>query len=62
MRKSTGLREILAYEVTKLVHGEDGTPKTQDAAGLSSQEKRMDDVPKTVMPAEKFEGEGVQAS
>jgi tyrosyl-tRNA synthetase len=53
-------KEILAYEVTKLVHGEEEAKKAQDAArALFAGKGSMDDVPKTVMPAEKFEGEGV---
>lgn len=52
-------KEILAYEVTKLVHGEDEALKAQDAArALFSGGGNMDDVPKTQMPASEFEGEG----
>jgi tyrosyl-tRNA synthetase len=53
-------KEILAFEVTKLVHGEEEAQKAQDAArALFAGKGSMDDVPKTVMPAEKFDGEGV---
>lgn len=53
-------KEVLAFEVTKLVHGEEEAQKAQDAArALFAGQGSMDDVPKTVMPAEKFEGEGV---
>lgn len=52
-------KEILAYEVTKLVHGEDEARKAQDAArALFSGNGNMDDVPKTQIPASEFEGEG----
>jgi len=53
-------KEVLAYEVTKLVHGEEEARKAQDAArALFSGGGNMDDVPKTVMPASAFEGEGM---
>jgi len=53
-------KEILAFEVTKLVHGEEEANKAQDAArALFAGGGSMDDVPKTVMSAEKFDGEGV---
>lgn len=53
-------KEILAFEVTKLVHGEEEAQKAQDAArALFAGGGNMDDVPKTQMPAAAFEGEGM---
>lgn len=53
-------KEILAFEVTKLVHGEEEAQKAQDAArALFAGGGNMDDVPKTQMPAGAFEGEGM---
>ena len=53
-------KEILAFEVTKLVHGEEEATKAQEAArALFSGEGSMEDVPKTQLPADKFEGEGM---
>ena len=53
-------KEILAFEVTKLVHGEEEAQKAQDAArALFAGSGSMEDVPKTQMPAADFEGEGV---
>ena len=53
-------KEILAYEVTKLVHSEEDAKKSQDAArALFSGGGNMDDVPQTQMPAAAFEGEGM---
>jgi len=53
-------KEVLAYEVTRLVHGDDEAAKAQDAArALFSGAGSMDDVPKTVMDASAFDGEGV---
>jgi len=52
-------KEILAYEVTKLVHGEEEAKKAQEASrALFAGGGSMDDVPKTRMPASEFEGEG----
>lgn len=52
-------KEVLAYEVTKLVHGEEEARKAQDAArALFAGGGNMDEVPKTRMPASEFEGEG----
>ena len=52
-------KEILAFEVTKLVHGTEEAQKAQDAArALFSGGGSMDDVPKTQLPASDFEGEG----
>ncbi|MDD2215413.1 MAG: tyrosine--tRNA ligase [Eubacteriales bacterium] len=53
-------KEILAFEVTKLVHGEEEATKAQEAArALFSGEGSMEDVPKTQLPVDKFEGEGM---
>ena len=53
-------KEILAFEVTKLVHGEEEAQKAQDAArALFAGGGNLDDVPKTQMPASKFEGAGM---
>jgi tyrosyl-tRNA synthetase len=53
-------KEILAFEVTKLVHGEEEAQKAQAAArALFAGGGNMDDVPKTQMPASAFDGEGM---
>ena len=53
-------KEVLAFEVTRLVHGETEAQKAQDAArALFSGGGSMADVPKTVIPASEFEGEGM---
>ena len=53
-------KEILAFEVTKLVHGEDEANKAQDAAkALFAGGGNMEDVPKTQIQASAFEGEGM---
>ncbi len=53
-------KEILAFEITKLVHGEEEATKAQEAArALFSGGGSMDNVPKTVMDSAKFEGEGM---
>jgi len=52
-------KEILAYEVTKLVHGEVEAKKAQEASrALFAGGGSMENVPKTRMPASEFEGEG----
>lgn len=52
-------KEILAFEVTRLVHGDEEAQKAQDAArALFAGGGSMDDVPKTQLPAAEFEGEG----
>ncbi len=52
-------KEILAFEVTKLVHGEEEAAKAQDAArALFSGGGDLNNVPKTQIPASDFEGEG----
>lgn len=53
-------KEILAYEVTKLVHGEEEAVKAMEAArALFSGEGNLEDVPSTAIPATEFEGEGM---
>lgn len=53
-------KEILAFEVTKLVHGEEEAKKAEDAAkALFGAGANMDDVPTTDMDKARFEGEGV---
>ncbi|HHX13820.1 MAG TPA: tyrosine--tRNA ligase [Clostridiales bacterium] len=53
-------KEILAYEVTSLVHGKEEAEKAQQAArALFTGQGLTDDVPKTVLSAEVFAGEGV---
>lgn len=53
-------KEILAFEVTKLVHGQEEAEKAQEAArALFAGEGSMEDVPKTIMAGERFAGEGV---
>ena len=53
-------KEILAFEVTKLVHGKEEAQKTQDAAkALFGSGQNMEDVPTTDMDKMRFEGEGV---
>ncbi len=53
-------KEILAYEVTKLVHGEAEAEKAQSAArALFAGGGSMADVPTTVMEKSRFEGEGM---
>ncbi len=52
-------KEVLAFEVTKLVHGAEEAQKAQDAArALFAGGGNMEDVPKTQLPASEFEGEG----
>ncbi len=53
-------KEVLAYEVTRLVHGEDEAGKAQEAArALFSGGGSLEDVPKTVISAGEFGGEGM---
>jgi len=53
-------KEVLAFEVTKLVHGEEEAQKAQDAArALFAGGGSLDDVPKTQMQTSRFEGEGM---
>ena len=49
-------KEVLAFEVTKLVHGEEEAVKAQDSArALFAQGGSLDDVPSTEFGKEKFE-------
>ena len=53
-------KEILAYEVTKLVHGEEEASKALDGARAAfSGGGSMDNIPTTKMDKSRFEGEGV---
>lgn len=53
-------KEILAYEVTRLVHGDDEAAKAQEAArALFSGSGSLEDVPKSMMAASEFDGEGM---
>lgn len=53
-------KEVLAYEVTKLVHGEEEAEKAQAAArALFAGGGDMNNVPTTQMPVSEFEGEGM---
>jgi tyrosyl-tRNA synthetase len=53
-------KEILAYEVTQLVHGEEEAAKAQEAAkALFAGGGSLDDVPKTQIPSSEFSGDGM---
>jgi len=53
-------KEILAYEVTKLVHGEEEAQKALDGARAAfAGGGSMENIPTTVMPRADFEGEGM---
>ena len=53
-------KEILAYEVTKLVHGEDEAIKARDGARAAfGGSGSMDNLPTTKMDARDFAGEGM---
>lgn len=53
-------KEILAFEVTKLVHGEDEAHKAQDAARAAfSGGDNLENIPTTKLDASLFEGEGM---
>ncbi len=53
-------KEILAYEVTKLVHGEEEAQKAQDAArSLFGGNANSENIPTTEMARSDFEGEGM---
>jgi tyrosyl-tRNA synthetase len=53
-------KEILAYEVTRLVHGATEAEKARDAArALFAGGADSDDIPTTLLPAERFLGAGV---
>lgn len=53
-------KEILAYEITELVHGKENAEKARDAARalFSADGGNMDNVPTTEIERSKFEGEG----
>ena len=53
-------KEILAHELTKLVHGEEEANKAQEASrALFTGEGDLSNMPTTEMDASAFEGEGV---
>lgn len=53
-------KEILAFEVTKLVHGQEEAQKAQDAARAAfSGIGDMDNIPSTILDKALFEGEGM---
>ena len=53
-------KEVLAFEVTKLVHGEEKAHRAQDAArALFAGGADMSNVPKTTIDASEFDGEGI---
>ncbi len=53
-------KEILAYEVTKLVHGEDEAKKALDGARAAfSGGGNMANIPTVKMDKARFEGEGI---
>ena len=53
-------KEILAFEVTRLVHGEEEAAKAQDGARAAfSGGGSVDNIPSTQVPASEFEGEGM---
>ena len=53
-------KEVLAFEVTKLVHGEDEAAKAQDAArALFSSSGDMENVPTYELKAETLKGDGI---
>ena len=53
-------KEILAFEVTKLVHGEEEARKALDGARAAfAGGGSMENIPTTVMPKASFEGEGM---
>ncbi len=53
-------KEILAFEVTKLVHNEEEATKAQEGARAAfGGGGAMENIPTTEMPTDKFEGEGI---
>jgi len=53
-------KEVLAFEVTRLVHGEEEAQKAQDGARAAfSGGGNLDNIPKTAIPASEFDGEGM---
>jgi tyrosyl-tRNA synthetase len=53
-------KEILAYEVTKLVHGEEEAAKARDGAKAAfGGGAGVENIPSTSIPAAEFDGEGM---
>lgn len=53
-------KEVLAFEITKLVHGEEEAQKALDGSKAAfAREGSMDNIPHTQMAASAFEGEGM---
>jgi len=53
-------KEVLAYEVTKLVHGEEEATKAQDGARAAfSGGGSLENIPTTQIPTFEFDGEGM---
>lgn len=53
-------KEVLAFEVTKLVHGEEEAAKAQEAArALFAEGGAMEHAPTTEMDSQRFQGEGI---
>jgi tyrosyl-tRNA synthetase len=53
-------KEILAYEVTRLVHGEEEASKAQDGARAAfGGGGDVENIPSTQIPAAEFDGEGI---
>ncbi|MCL1808653.1 MAG: tyrosine--tRNA ligase [Clostridiales bacterium] len=53
-------KEVLAYEVTKLIHGEEEAKKAQDGARAAfSGGGNLENIPSTQVLASEFEGEGM---
>lgn len=53
-------KEVLAFEVTKLVHGEEEAKKAEDGAKAAfASGGSVENMPSTKMEASKFEGEGM---
>lgn len=53
-------KEVLAFEITKLVHGEEEAQKALDGSRAAFAGKgSLDNIPHTQMDASKFEGEGL---
>ncbi len=53
-------KEVLAFEITKLVHGEEAAQKALDGSRAAfSGSGNMDNIPHTKLPASLFDGEGM---
>lgn len=53
-------KEVLAFEITKLVHGEEAAQKALDGSRAAFEgQGNMDNIPHTKLDASKFEGEGM---